>query len=720
MRRRIGVFLLAVAVAFPVAAEQLSDDAVQRLATLGRVWGAVKFAHPYLGYRDIDWDAAAIRAIPAARDAQSPERFAAVVDEMLSVLGDPDTRVAGDCAARPAAPRPVPRVDGAFVVTHEMLAAGTIDPSLANALSDATSVVVDLRTPPGECGGALPQASAIVSMLYGGTLAGPMQRFVYHDGYRSQWSVVVTSYSSFWSHAGPDLYPGTSGSAARVALLVDERSPLPPDALALTRTGRAVVVSVGPFHQDSLLQPLALDLGGGFRALIGRAEVVNNAGVPTAAVPLITLPAGSDEAAVMAAAINATPSRRRPAAMRDDAKSYVWRADDPYPLMHFPDFEYRILAAYRLWNVIEYFYAYKELIGDWEPRLPRIVSMMAAASTAAEYELAIAEAMTFVPDGHSYPITNALLDLRGRAAAPFLTMPVEGKPVVVEILDASATAAGVQPGDELTAIDGAPVGERLAALRRYVPASTESTLTYYAMSLLPRGPEGSTAHFTFRKPDGSMHDASLARSYTFVEPAPSGNPWKVLPGNVGYVDLSWLRDVEGMLAAMDGTRDLILDMRGYPLVDLTALGRRLHVKGNGDFALLDRVGVNGGAIVADTEVQNIGNSTLPPYRGKTVMLVDERSQSASEHFALMCEAMAGTTFVGSPSAGADGNITAMVLPGGNYIDFGGLGVRHADGRQLQRVGILPDVSVPRTIDALAHGRDEVLEKAVEIITGSKP
>jgi C-terminal processing protease CtpA/Prc len=721
MRRRIGVFLLAVAVAIPVAADQLSDDAVQRLATLGRVWGLVKFAHPYLGYRNIDWDAAAVRAIPDARDAQSPERFAAVVDEMLSALGDPDTRVIADCVGSAAAPRARAAAEGALIVTHEMLAADALDPSLAAALKTATNVVVDLRTPPGECGGALPQASAVVSMLYGGDVAGPVQRFVYHYGYHSQRAVVVTSYDSFWVSSGPDFWQGTNDSAARVALLVDEASPLPPNALALARSGRAVIVSVGPFHQDSLLQPLNVDLGGGYRAIITRAEFVTGAGSPTAAAPLITLPAGMDEDAVMAAAINAVPTRRRAAAMRGAGTNYVWRADEPYASMHYPDFEYRILAAYRLWNVIEYFYAYKELIGDWKARLPQLITMMAAASTQSEYELAIAEAMTFVPDGHSYVIAKAFLDLRGAGIPPFTMMPVEGKPVVVDITDSSATDAGVQPGDELTAIDGRPVSERLAELRRYISASTEAALTYYAMTLLPHGSADTTARYTFRKPDGSMHDATLTRA-RFTEPPPSGKPWKILPGNVGYVDVNWLvtADIDAMFRVMDGTRGLILDMRGYPQADIFTIGRHLFVQGNGDVALFHRVHVMGGVTAKEAEVQNIGAKLATPYRGKTVMLIDERAQSASEHFGLICEAVAGTTFVGSPSAGANGNITAMMLPGANGIDFGGLDVRHVDGRQLQRVGILPDVPAPRTIDALAHGRDEVLEKAIEVITGAKP
>jgi hypothetical protein len=41
--------------------------------------------------------------------------------------------------------------------------------------------------------------------------------------------------------------------------------------------------------------------------------------------------------------------------------------------------------------------------------------------------------------------------------------------------------------------------------------------------------------------------------------------------------------------------------------------------------------------------------------------------------------------------------------------------RHADGRQLQRVGIQPHVRVCPTIAGLRAGRDEVLERGVDVV-----
>ena len=74
------------------------------------------------------------------------------------------------------------------------------------------------------------------------------------------------------------------------------------------------------------------------------------------------------------------------------------------------------------------------------------------------------------------------------------------------------------------------------------------------------------------------------------------------------------------------------------------------------------------------------------------------------------------TLVGSPTAGADGNISWVPLPGGYRTAFSGIGVYYPDGRETQRVGIIPDIAVEPTIEGVSAGRDEVLEKAVQVLS----
>ncbi len=94
------------------------------------------------------------------------------------------------------------------------------------------------------------------------------------------------------------------------------------------------------------------------------------------------------------------------------------------------------------------------------------------------------------------------------------------------------------------------------------------------------------------------------------------------------------------------------------------------------------------------------------------MLIDERTISQAEHTRLFFEAANGTEFIGSPTQGANGDVTYLSVPGGIYVRFSGQGVWHADGRQLQRVGLQPTVEVRPTLAGIRAGKDELLDKAI--------
>jgi C-terminal processing protease CtpA/Prc len=78
------------------------------------------------------------------------------------------------------------------------------------------------------------------------------------------------------------------------------------------------------------------------------------------------------------------------------------------------------------------------------------------------------------------------------------------------------------------------------------------------------------------------------------------------------------------------------------------------------------------------------------------------------------------TLVGSNTAGTNGDVTAIALPGGLFVTFTGHDIRHADGRRLQRIGIPPHVVVRPTRAGLRAGRDEVLEKALSLARDQEP
>ncbi len=98
------------------------------------------------------------------------------------------------------------------------------------------------------------------------------------------------------------------------------------------------------------------------------------------------------------------------------------------------------------------------------------------------------------------------------------------------------------------------------------------------------------------------------------------------------------------------------------------------------------------------------------------MLIDGRTTGEAEHTGLYLEAANNTAFVGSASAGCDGETDSFVVPGGVTIAFSSKDVRHPNGGKLQRLGLQPAENVSPTIAGIRAGRDEVLERAVEYVS----
>jgi C-terminal processing protease CtpA/Prc len=223
-----------------------------------------------------------------------------------------------------------------------------------------------------------------------------------------------------------------------------------------------------------------------------------------------------------------------------------------------------------------------------------------------------------------------------------------------------------------------------------------------------------------RGADGHVRKVALKRLPDEDRPMRVDRPvQELLAGEVAYVDLDRLERsaVADMFAAIQDKRAVIFDIRGYPRGTGYDIAPRLNVKGaktgaltHQNLVIADMRG-HGASVVYPTPIDA---TSEPLYRGKVIVLIDEYAQSQAEHLALMFDAAAPVVFVGTESAGANGQLRHVTLPGNVIVSHSGFEVTHADGRQLQRVGVTPHVRVAPTVAGIRAGRDEVLERALEV------
>lgn len=740
----LAALLLGLTLAPWAAAETAPAPHIERIAQTGRLWGFVRYLHPYLAYRDIDWDKALVTALPRVRDAKSSEEYAAAVQSLLEALGDPATRVlpadkAPEKQTSPETPQPeiVRKLDGGIVL-FDLPAANRLPveklyeqtSEVAKELAAAPAVIVDLR--------GLGQVSYYVyalleqvqGALVGVPVRAPTQRYLLHSGYRPQDGGSSGGYYSGFLTLAADTFsppPSVSGPPKRVVFLASPDDYIPTLTLALQASGSGSLVSEGKLGEEAVLQTRVLDLGEGVRARVRVSELVPLPGWPGFHVDA-EVPEGQSEAALAAALAEArrAPVAAAPAGSVAPLPDAVFRPDAAYRDLLEPDLPHRWLAVIRAWNVIHYFYPYLHLLDDWDPVLPTFLARMETAETGLDYTLTLYEMMAHVADGHTFisghPSTPKHF---GEVVLPLEIRWIEGAAVVTGIQHEPAREAGIEIGDAILAVDGEITEARIERLRKYNPGSTETTVRQRILNrMLTRGPAGSTAVLSLQGLDGKVREVRLVREQRpYVPPAPPslGEIVRILPGNIGYMDLTRL-EIPGVEAAFEkvkDTRGLVFDMRGYPRGTAWHIAPRINTKNARIGAQFRRSQVS----AFSAEEGDAGfyfAQPLPPlppgtpkYTRPIVMLIDDRAISQSEHSGLFFEAANGTRFIGTPTAGANGDVTRFTLPGGLFVSFTGHDVRHADGSQLQRKGLIPHVEVAPTRAGLRAGKDEVLERALQ-------
>lgn len=112
---------------------------------------------------------------------------------------------------------------------------------------------------------------------------------------------------------------------------------------------------------------------------------------------------------------------------------------------------------------------------------------------------------------------------------------------------------------------------------------------------------------------------------------------------------------------------------------------------------------------------SVGETNKNYYKGKVIILVNEITISQAEYTAMALRVAPGAIILGSTTSGADGNVSQITLPGGINTLISGIGVYYPDGGETQRVGIIPDVEVSPSINGILTNRDDLLNKAIEII-----
>lgn len=367
------------------------------------------------------------------------------------------------------------------------------------------------------------------------------------------------------------------------------------------------------------------------------------------------------------------------------------------------------------WNIFQHFYPYFDVVDtDWDAVLTEAFLRTANDTDQSDLLYTLRWMVAQLDDGHG--CVQHILD-REYAGLPFLVDAIEDKIMIVALADDEDENVCFNRGDFVISVDGVPSEKVILESKKYISGSPQWKM-YRAIQEFGRGHRGAEAALVLER-HGSRIQCQVARNRSGMIEEKRPAPIEKLRDGIYYVDLG-RTSMEAFNAEINELADadgIIFDLRGYPnnthgvlqhLSTDTLVSAQWQVPQQIYPDQKDLVGY-------DTSGRWALEPREPYLQGKIVFLTDGRAISYAESVMGIVEHYTLGEIIGQPTAGANGNANSFTLPGSYRISWTGMRVIKHNNSQHHLIGIQPTVPVERTLEGVRAGRDEFLEKALELI-----
>ena len=397
----------------------------------------------------------------------------------------------------------------------------------------------------------------------------------------------------------------------------------------------------------------------------------------------------------------------------------VFKNERSYASMSWDDTGIKLLALFRYWNMMEYFNPNNYLTDkDWEEVLKEYIPCFVNENSELAYKKNMLQLIGEVGDTHAnmWYHDEVLNEFFGAKQLPIKVEFVEDQPVVVKISDSADVI--IKEGDVITAINGIEIKEIVNQNLKYYPASNYPTkLRDMARKLLRTNQE--SVQISFQNRQGSFTETIFSVE-DWDNSEISTPSHKFIGEDIGYIYPGSLKkgEIDDIMKKFENTRGIVVDMRCYPSDFIVfSMGKYLMPKPT-DFVKFATTSMENPGFYTFRNGAKVGKILKDTYDGKLTILINEETQSQAEYTTMALRVAPEAVVIGSTTAGADGNVSRINLPGGINTMISGIGVYYPDGTETQRVGIVPDIEIHPSIESVRKGEDLLLEKAIEVIKTS--
>ena len=383
----------------------------------------------------------------------------------------------------------------------------------------------------------------------------------------------------------------------------------------------------------------------------------------------------------------------------------------------------RLLTLFRYWNYVEYFFPYKyQMDKKWDTALNEMLPKISALESEIDFVLAMRELVTKLNDTHASLASFKMFEYFGDKWMAAKIKIIDEKVIVTGFQnDSLAKTDDFKVGDVITKIDGKTIAQIIKENKKYVEGSNESAVLDKFYWVIQMG-KSNAAEIEFIR-DGKTSVKTIKR-YKYQDlkiQFPKNEKWKLLEDNIGYVNLEELEinDVPLVMEQFKNTKSIIFDTRNHPNDTNYAIAEYLNPAPKEFVKFLDPDLSFPGRFVWRAGSEKCGKTNPDYYKGKVVILVNEKTMSHGEYTAMCLQVAPNVTIIGSQTAGADGANASFKIIKGFQTSFTCYGVFYPNKKETQRIGIVPNIEVKQTIKGIQEGKDEVLDRALQFIENGK-